>query len=103
MLSRLSSRRQALHKANKCRLIDLPLTHHRFKSPPSRANESAISFGFNSGVFQHNRRRVELRQPIGGGRTPKFTRAGVDCEGRLSQHRVVATWRIIAGRNRHDS
>jgi hypothetical protein len=44
-----------------CRLIDLPLTHHRFKSPPSRANESAISFGFNSGVFQHNRHKADMQ------------------------------------------
>ena len=32
----------------------LPRTLHRFKFPPTRGNESVISFGFNRGVFQHN-------------------------------------------------
>jgi hypothetical protein len=55
------------------RLIDLPLTHHRFKSPPIRGNESAISFGFNSGVFQHNPPEPDLPSlalltPWGSGR-----------------------------------
>jgi hypothetical protein len=37
------------------RLTDLPLTHHRFKSPAhTNGNESAIPLRFNSGVFQHD-------------------------------------------------
>jgi hypothetical protein len=37
------------------RLFNLPLTHHRCKSPaPMGRNESAILLDFNSRVFQHN-------------------------------------------------
>jgi uncharacterized membrane protein YeaQ/YmgE (transglycosylase-associated protein family) len=34
---------------------------------------------------------VEFEEPIRRA-GPKFTRAGLDCEGRLNQHRVVETW-----------
>ena len=37
--------------------------------------------------------RSKLKSPYpSAGAGPKFTRAGLDCEGRLSQHRVVETW-----------
>ena len=36
---------------------------------------------------------VKLKGPYSTrGPGPKFTRAGLDCEGKLSQHRVVETW-----------
>jgi hypothetical protein len=60
MVSRNMSLKGELVK--QCRLIDLPRTHHRFISPPPRGNESAISFDFNSRVFQQNRHLTDIGQ-----------------------------------------
>jgi uncharacterized membrane protein YeaQ/YmgE (transglycosylase-associated protein family) len=36
---------------------------------------------------------VKMKSPYpSAGTGPKFTRAGLDCEGRLNQHSVVETW-----------